>query len=95
MPVQSRHFNLTSPLYVAKAGSEMASTKHNSNNQKRKDVFFRSGKNQALYKMTLNESRSGDVANAPITDFKGRTMGQNYLQQINETNRDLIFKDVN
>ena len=46
--------------------------------------------------MSLNESLSGDVANnSPTTDFKGRTVGQNYLQQINETNKDLNFKDVN
>lgn len=31
LPVQSRHFSMTSPLYVGKADSEMAN-KHNSHN---------------------------------------------------------------
>ena len=35
----------------------------------RKEVFFRSGHGQGLYKMTMGESKSGDVA-AEITDFK-------------------------
>ena len=62
----------------------------------RKEVFFRSGKGQGLYKMTLNESHSGDTVQGKglhVTDFKniaGNLHGaSSYLHQINETNKDL------
>ena len=68
MQVQSRHFNLSSPLNLQKGGSEMNKINAATRNPKRKEVFFRSGKDQGLYKMTLNESRSGDISD--VTDFK-------------------------
>ena len=49
--------------------SELANLKNKSLHPKRKDVFFRSGKDQNLNKMpALRESRSGDFLGA--NDYK-------------------------
>lgn len=76
---------MTSPLNVAKGGSEIGHFRNKSvaPTGQRKEVFFRSGNNQGLYKMTLNESHSGEIQ--AVTDFRGMTLNPNtYLQQINE-----------
>ena len=78
LQVQSRHFNLTTPS-VAKNKSEMAYSRlHHglaakNSGKPRKEVFFRSGKGQALHRITLAESRSGEVRD--VTDFKNNSIG--------------------
>ena len=78
LQVQSRHFNLTTPS-VAKNKSDMACPRlHHGlaakNSVKpRKEVFFRSGKGQGLHRMTLAESRSGEVRD--VTDFNKEAVG--------------------
>ena len=96
MQVQSRHFNLSSPLNVTNhkgtGGSElqkhlMGLRNQGPGGQPRKEVFFKSGNGQGLRKMTLGDtSRSGDISVSDnVTDFKNMTgNNQTYLQQINE-----------
>ena len=88
LQVQSRHFNLTTPS-VAKNKSEMAYQRLHqglpakNSGKPRKEVFFRSGRGQGLHRMTLAESRSGEVRD--VTDLKNLSVGTpGYLQQINE-----------
>ena len=81
MQMQSRHFNMTTPLNPpGKASGDIYNIKGGTmprNPAKRKEVFFRSGKGQGLYKMTLNDSTSGDTLKGMpnVTDYKHHASG--------------------
>lgn len=78
MAAMSKHFHMASPLNVVKGGSDVsAHLRHQSVPKMRKEVFFRSGNNQNLHKMTLNESQSGEILG--VTDFRTTNKTNNYL----------------
>ena len=71
MPMQSRHFNLAAGLTTSKGNSELGKGKSSlgrSPSTQRKEVFFRSGKGQGLYKMTLNDTFESEKTNLNETN---------------------------
>ena len=76
----SRHFTQISPLNTNKQVSDTSRLRLQ---PQRKEVFFRSGKAQALHKMTLNESLSGEIPG--ISDFSvAGSQSPQYLSKANE-----------